>query len=166
VTTMPGPTGGTVPHTETRSTETRSTETRSTETRSTETRSRALPAASMYDRLGGMAFFEALTASFYAQVATDPVLRPLYPDDLEGARHRLCLFLAQFWGGPRDYEEDRGSPRLRARHLGFRIGTAERDRWLQHMSAAVEASGVGALERAQLLTYFQATASHMVNSQD
>jgi hemoglobin len=110
-----------------------------------------------------MAFFDALTIHFYASVATDEVLRPLYPDDLEAPRRHLRLFLAQFWGGPRAYDDERGSPRLRARHLPFQIGTRERDRWLQHMTAAVEASGAGALEKAQLLTYFEAVASHLVN---
>jgi hemoglobin len=117
----------------------------------------------MYERLGGMSFFEALTEHFYAGVAADDVLRPLYPDDLEPARRHLCLFLAQFWGGPRTYSEERGNPHLRARHLPFKIGATERDHWLQHMTAAVEASGAGPLETAQMLTYFEAAASHLVN---
>ena len=54
----------------------------------------------MYDRVGGLEFFEALTERFYRGVAEDPVLRPLYPEDLSGPRRHLCLFLAQFWGGP------------------------------------------------------------------
>ena len=65
----------------------------------------------MYERLGGMAFFETLTQRFYEGVAEDEVLRPLYPEDLEGPQRHLCLFLAQFWGGPRLYEEERGHPR-------------------------------------------------------
>jgi hemoglobin len=118
----------------------------------------------MYDRLGGMRFFQELTERFYAGVAGDEVLRPLYPEDLEEPRRHLCLFLAQFWGGPRAYDEQRGHPRLRARHLPFTIGAAERDRWLQHMGAAVRAAHLGPLEEAQLLTYFEATANHLVNS--
>ena len=120
----------------------------------------------MYERLGGMAFFEMLTERFYARVATDPVLRPLYPEDLEGPKGRLCLFLAQFWGGPRDYDELRGSPRLRARHEPFRIGPREHDAWLQHMAAAMKEAGLGALEETQLLTYFKSVASHLVNARD
>lgn len=118
----------------------------------------------MYERVGGIAFFEALTRRFYEGVATDEVLRPLYPEDLEGPRRHLCLFLAQFWGGPRVYDDERGSPRLRARHLRFKIGEYERDRWLAHMSAAVEGAHLAALDKAQLLRYFEAAASHMVNS--
>lgn len=120
----------------------------------------------MYERLGGMAFFEELTARFYEGVSADPVLRPLYPEDLEEPRQHLCLFLAQFCGGPRLYEQERGSPRLRARHLPFRIGTAERDAWLTHMRTALLAVQAPAFEQAQLLGYFEAAATHMVNSAD
>jgi hemoglobin len=120
----------------------------------------------MYERLGGMPFFEKLTARFYEGVASDDVLRPLYPDDLGPAQRHLCLFLAQFWGGPRSYEEERGAPMLRARHLPFKVGARERDAWLAHMSAAVKAAGARPLEEAQLLSYFEATARHMVNSAD
>ena len=92
----------------------------------------------VYDRVGGMPFFERLVDRFYQGVAADPVLRPVYPErDLTGARHRLTLFLAQYWGGPRAYDEERGHPRLRMRHFPFAIGPAERDRWLVHMRAAI-----------------------------
>ena len=92
----------------------------------------------LYDEAGGMPFFEGLVGHFYDGVAADPVLRPLYPEpDLDGARHRLTLFLAQYWGGPRTYDEERGHPRLRMRHAPFAIGPAQRDRWLVHMRAAI-----------------------------
>jgi hemoglobin len=93
----------------------------------------------LYDAVGGMAFFEALVDRFYEGVATDPVLLRLYPepDDLAPARRRLTLFLAQYWGGPSHYSEERGHPRLRMRHAPFTIGIEERDRWLVHMRAAI-----------------------------
>jgi hemoglobin len=92
----------------------------------------------VYDRVGGMPFFERLVDRFYVGVETDPVLRPVYPEqDLVGARHRLTLFLAQYWGGPRTYDAERGHPRLRMRHFPFAIGPAERDRWLVHMRVAI-----------------------------
>ena len=95
----------------------------------------------VYDAVGGMRFFEALVDRFYEGVAGDPVLLRLYPepDDLAGARHRLTLVLAQYWGGPPTYGEERGHPRLRMRHAPFAIGPEERDRWLGHMRAAVAA---------------------------
>jgi hemoglobin len=92
----------------------------------------------LYDRAGGMPFFEALVARFYAGVADDPILRPIYPEtDLAPATHRLTLFLAQYWGGPRTYDEERGHPRLRMRHAPFAIDPVARDRWLVHMRAAI-----------------------------
>lgn len=93
---------------------------------------------SLYDRVGGMPFFEALVAGFYRRVATDDVLRPLYPEqDLAPAQQRLTLFLAQYWGGPRTYELERGHPRLRMRHVPFAIDALARDRWLLQMRASL-----------------------------
>lgn len=111
-----------------------------------------------------MCFFEQLTQRFYESVATDEVLRPLYPKDLGPSRRRLCLFLAQFWGGPRLYQDERGDPRLRARHMRWQIGPLERARWLQLMKAALDESSAGPLERAQLLGHFEATARHLENA--
>ena len=94
--------------------------------------------ASLYERAGGTPFFEALVARFYDDVASDPVLRRVYPDDdLGPAQRRLTLFLIQYWGGPTTYDQERGHPRLRMRHAPFAIGPIERDRWLEHMRAAI-----------------------------
>ena len=83
---------------------------------------------SFYDAVGGEETFTRLVTAFYAGVADDPLLRPLYPDaDLGPARERLTMFLVQYWGGPRDYSEQRGHPRLRMRHAPFPIGPDERD---------------------------------------
>ena len=121
--------------------------------------------ATVYDRVGGMAFFEALVDRFYEGVADDPVLLPLYPEphDLAPARRRLTLFLAQYWGGPSDYSDERGHPRLRMRHAPFSIGGEERDRWLVHMRAAVASLDPPPdIERA-LLDYFDMAAESMRN---
>lgn len=94
--------------------------------------------ASLYERAGGTPFFEALVGRFYEGVATDPLLRAIYPEeDLGPARRRLTLFLIQYWGGPRTYDQERGHPRLRMRHVPFAIGREARDRWLLHMRAAL-----------------------------
>jgi hemoglobin len=122
--------------------------------------------STMYDRVGGVPFFETLTTRFYQGVATDPVLRPLYPADddaFEASRHWLRDFLIQYWGGPTTYSDERGHPRLRMRHAPFAIGTAERDAWLTHMTAAVRDAGLSGLDESQMLTYFEASANHMVN---
>jgi hemoglobin len=120
---------------------------------------------SLYDAAGGMPFFESLVDRFYAGVASDPVLRAIYPepDDLAGARHRLTLFLAQYWGGPRTYDAERGHPRLRMRHAPFAIGPVERNAWLVHMNAAIAASGVSAGVADRLRAYIEMAAEAMRN---
>lgn len=120
---------------------------------------------SLFDRVGGMEFFDELTRRFYEGIATDAVLLPLYPEpeDLEPARVRLAYFLAQYWGGPDTYSQHRGHPRLRMRHAPYRIGERERDHWLTHMVAAVEASDAGDDERQELLAYFVTAAEHLRN---
>ena len=118
----------------------------------------------VYDRVGGMPFFERLVGRFYEGIATDPVVRPLYPEeDLAGARHRLTLFLAQYWGGPRTYDEERGHPRLRMRHFPFAIGHAERDRWLLHMRAAITELAPPPDVADSLEQYFEQAAEAMRN---
>ena len=117
----------------------------------------------LYDRVGGGAWFDELTRRFYAGVEADPVLRPLYPDDLEGPRTRLCAFLVQYWGGPADYSAARGHPRLRLRHMPFAIGPAERDAWYREMSAAVRAGGLSAEDEGELLAYFAGAAQQLTN---
>ena len=94
----------------------------------------------VHDAVGGEAFFTELVDRFYDGVARDPVLRPLYPEDLADSRRHLALFLRQYWGGPGTYSEERGHPRLRMRHAPFAIGEPERDAWLRHMLAALDAT--------------------------
>ena len=118
----------------------------------------------LYDAAGGMPFFESLVGRFYEGVAADPVLRPLYPEaDLSGARHRLTLFLAQYWGGPRTYDEERGHPRLRMRHVPFAIGPAERDAWLRLMRGAIDAADAPPAVAERLHAYVEMAAEAMRN---
>jgi hemoglobin len=118
----------------------------------------------LYQRAGGMPFFERLVGHFYASVAIDPILRPLYPDsDLSGAQRRLTLFLAQYWGGPRTYDDERGHPRLRMRHAPFRIDPVARDRWLELMGAALAAEAPAADVAAELDAYLKMAAEAMRN---
>jgi hemoglobin len=121
----------------------------------------------LYDAVGGMDYFETLVGRFYAGVAGDPVLRPLYPEaDLAGARRRLTLFLVQYWGGPTTYSDERGHPALRMRHAPFPIGGVERDRWLVHMRAAIDDSDAPDDARARLHEYVTMAAEAMRNRPD
>jgi hemoglobin len=119
--------------------------------------------STLYDRVGGEPFFTALVDHFYAGVESDPVLRPLYPEDLGPPRRHLTLFLMQYWGGPKTYGEERGHPRLRLRHVPFPIGPGEREAWLQHMMAAVAASSASNEDRGALETYFETAATSLLN---
>ena len=112
-----------------------------------------------------MPFFERLVGVFYDGVAEDPVLLALYPEpgDLSGARHRLTLFLAQYWGGPTTYSDERGHPKLKVRHFPFSIGEAERDRWLHHMGHAVDVVATDPEVHAALIGYFVPAAEHLRN---
>lgn len=101
---------------------------------------------------------------FYSAVAGDPVLRPLYPDDLTGPEEHLTMFLVQYWGGPATYSEERGHPRLRMRHAPFVIGSLERDAWLKHMRASVQAAGLPEEDERELLEYFDMAARTLMNA--
>jgi hemoglobin len=117
----------------------------------------------LYDRVGGEPYFFALVDRFYAGVEQDPVLRPLYPDDLGPGKRHLAQFLVQYWGGPATYSQQRGHPRLRLRHLPFPIGRAERDAWMRHMRAAVDSSDAAPADRETLLAYFESAATSLLN---
>jgi hemoglobin len=120
-----------------------------------------------FEAVGGEETFRRLVHRFYAGVADDPVLRPLYPEeDLGPAEERLRLFLIQYWGGPRTYGERRGHPRLRMRHAPFPIGGPERDAWLAHMSDAVNSLELPEPLEKMLWDYLVMAANSMINKMD
>ena len=118
----------------------------------------------VYDQIGPEGF-ERLIDGFYRRVASDPVLRPMYPeDDLAAAARRLRLFLIQFFGGPPAYSEERGHPRLRMRHSPFRINQQARDVWVRHMRAALAEADIPEPARSVMQDYFERTATQMINT--
>ena len=120
-----------------------------------------------YEEVGGQAFFADLISQFYAHVATDPILRPMYPEkDMKGAAERLQKFLEQYWGGPDTYSQERGHPRLRMRHAGFHIDSAARDAWLLCMKDAVNGLEIADDLKAELWNYMEMAANSMVNQPD
>ncbi|HET8927670.1 MAG TPA: globin [Microbacterium sp.] len=120
---------------------------------------------SFYDQIGGHDTFVRLVEVFYEGVADDPVLRPMYPEeDLGPAADRLRMFLEQYWGGPTTYSERRGHPRLRMRHVAFRVNPEARDRWLAHMRTAIDTLGLSELHEATLWDYLDRAAHAMVNT--
>jgi len=122
-------------------------------------------AETFYDAVGGEETFHKIVARFYAEVAKDEVLRPLYPDeDLGPAEEKLRLFLMQYWGGPHTYSESRGHPRLRMRHAPFVIGPIQRDSWLRCMRIAVDEADLTDAQRSQLWEYLEMAAHSLMNS--
>ena len=121
-----------------------------------------------YEEVGGHETFRRLIARFYEEIARDEIVRPLYPEeDLGPAERRFRMFLEQYWGGPRTYSDERGHPRLRMRHMPFRIGPIERDAWLRCMHIAIDSIEPEILDdahRKALVDYMEMAAHSMVNS--
>lgn len=108
--------------------------------------------------------FARLIAAFYRQVPEDDILGAMYPPgDRAAAEQRLRDFLIYRFGGPQRYIEQRGHPRLRARHLPFRIDQAARDRWMQLMNKAFAGAALPAEVEAHLRAFLDQTATFMIN---
>ena len=123
--------------------------------------------STFYEQVGGEKFFADLVSQFYAVVATDPILRPMYPEtDMKGAAQRLQWFLEQYWGGPSTYQENRGHPRLRMRHAQFSITQEARDAWLDAMHQAVEGVEIDPALKGELWSYLEMAANSLVNQPD
>lgn len=123
--------------------------------------------STFYDEVGGFETFRKIVDRFYAGVATDEVLRPMYPEqDLGPAAERFTLFLVQYWGGPTTYSEQRGHPRLRMRHAPFAVTPLARDHWLKHFRAALDDVGLTPEQDAKLWDYVTHAAQFMINTLD
>lgn len=123
--------------------------------------------STFYEEIGGRATIERIVEVFYAGVATDELLRPMYPEeDLGPAAERFTLFLEQYWGGPTTYSQTRGHPRLRMRHAPFPVTAAARDRWLHHFRAGLDAVELTPEQDAQFWAYVQHAATFMINTGD
>ena len=122
-------------------------------------------APTFYDEIGGMPTIAKIVDRFYEGVATDEVLLPLYPEaDLAPAAERFTLFLAQYWGGPTTYSDNRGHPRLRMRHAPFAVTPEARDHWLRHFRAGLDVANLTPEQDAQFWDYVTHAAQFMVNT--
>ena len=123
--------------------------------------------STFYEEIGGFDTFRTIVSRFYAGVAEDEILRPLYPEeDLAPAEERFLLFLVQYWGGPTTYSDTRGHPRLRMRHAPFAVTPEAKDRWLVHFRAGLDAVELTAEQDAQFWAYVEHAAQFMVNTLD
>jgi hemoglobin len=124
--------------------------------------------SSFYDEIGGQEAIDRIVTRFYEGVATDPVLGPMYPaEDLANgaAAWRLSAFLAQYWGGPTTYSEQRGHPRLRMRHAPFRVNQEAREHWLTHFRAGLDEARLTPEQDAKFWGYVTYAAEFMLNSE-
>jgi len=124
------------------------------------------PIGTIYKKLGSDKPFFRLVDFFYSQVDGDPILRPLYPDDLEAPKQHLALFLIQRMGGPTTYSDERGHPRMRARHMPFKIGIKEKDAWVINMNKALDDVHEFEPYRTLLKEYFEDFATFMINQHE
>jgi hemoglobin len=119
---------------------------------------------SLFEIVGGQPYFDDLVDRFYRRVEVDPVLRPVYPEDLAPGKRALALFLGQYWGGPPHYSAEKGHPRLRMRHAPFAIGPAERAAWVAAMLAALADTDAPEVAKAMMREYFESAATAMINT--
>jgi hemoglobin len=121
---------------------------------------------SLFDQVGGEPFFVQLIDAFYDEVELDVTLRPMYPEDLSASRCHLTLFLVQYWGGPGTYQLERGHPRLRKRHVPFRITNDVRDAWLAAMAKALSSvrDQLSDEQFEELRAYFEMAAKQLTNA--
>jgi len=120
---------------------------------------------SFYDEIGGAETIRTIVSTFYAGVAEDEVLRPMYPEeDLGPAEERFFHFLCQYWGGPTSYSEQRGHPRLRMRHAPFVVNHEAKEHWLAHFRAGLDAARLTPEQDAEFWAYVARAADFMVNA--
>lgn len=119
---------------------------------------------SLYDNLGGEKTIRRLVEAFYPRVQRDPLLGPLFPEDITPVMEKQFMFLSQFFGGPSLYSDAFGHPMMRARHLPFPVTTERAEAWLACMKAALEEIGVEEPLRAIVLERLSGPAFHFVNT--
>ena len=115
-----------------------------------------------YDKIGEENI-KKLIHDFYTEIKNDKLLAPMYKGDFEGAEERLFLFMIQYLGGPTIYNEQRGHPRLRIRHVTFPVNDNAKKNWLNNMKIALDKSEIGDSEKEFLWSYFQQTAEFLKN---
>lgn len=121
---------------------------------------------SPYQLLGGDQGVRALVDRFYDYMEELPVargIRAMHPDDMTESRQKLYEFFSGWLGGPPLFHQRRGHPRLRARHLPFAIGDAERDAWMACMNRALADCVDNAELRQALSAALSRVADHMRN---
>ncbi|MBU5673311.1 globin [Paenibacillus brevis] len=119
---------------------------------------------SLYEQLGGAETIRNLVEAFYPKVQANPLLGPLFPEDIYPVMEKQYMFLTQFFGGPMLYSEAHGHPMMRARHLPFPVTPQRAEAWLGCMREALEELEVPAPLREVVLHRLSGPAFHFVNT--
>ncbi|MNJ62394.1 globin [Paenibacillus fonticola] len=122
------------------------------------------PSLSIYDNLGGEKVIRRLVETFYPKVQADPLLGPLFPEDIDPVMEKQYMFLSQFFGGPSLYSDTFGHPMMRARHLPFPVTRERAEAWLACMTEALEEIGVEDALRDFVIARLSGPAFHFVNT--
>lgn len=117
---------------------------------------------SYFEKIGD-SNIKKLIHDFYVEIKADELLSPMYKNDFSGAEERLYLFMVQYLGGPDKYNQLRGHPRLRQRHVFFPITEQAKTHWLRNMKVALDKSEIGQADKDFLWNYFQQTAEFLKN---
>lgn len=121
------------------------------------------PVGLIYKQINSDEPFFRLVENFYAGVETDELLRPMYPADLTDSKKHLAQFLIQRTGGATTYSDNRGHPRMRQRHMPFKIGLFERNAWMHHMDAALEKTPEFVPHKSVLHEFFEGFSMFLIN---
>lgn len=122
-----------------------------------------MEAKTHYEQLGGEPTIKKLVDIFYDLVKQNPILSPMFPEDLTETRENQFMFLTQYFGGPALYSEKKGHPMLRARHMRFDITREKAEAWLSCMEQALDKVGVEGTLREEIWGRLVYTAYHMQN---
>ncbi|OYD07023.1 globin domain-containing protein [Paludifilum halophilum] len=120
----------------------------------------------LYEKMGGAETIDCIVSAFYPRVQSDPLLAPLFPEDIRPVMEKQKCFLTQFFGGPPLYSQKYGHPRLRMRHLPFPITPSRANAWLRCMSLALDEAGIEGELRQEMWSRLYFTASHMINTDE
>ncbi|QKS47243.1 globin (plasmid) [Paenibacillus cellulosilyticus] len=119
----------------------------------------------IYEAIGEAAGVRRIVEAFYPKVQRDPLLGPLFPEDIHPVMEKQMLFLTQFFGGPQLYSDEYGHPMMRARHMPFPITVAHAGAWLGCMREALEEIGMPEELRDVVLERLSGPAHHFVNTE-
>ncbi|UHA74655.1 globin domain-containing protein [Paenibacillus sp. 481] len=118
----------------------------------------------IYEAVGGEAGVRQIVEAFYPKVQANPLIGPLFPEDIDPVIEKQYMFLSQFFGGPMLFSEQYGHPMMRARHMPFPITREKADAWLQCMREALDEIGMDNELADMVIQRLSGPAYHFVNT--